>query len=53
MTTELTPELAATIQEGFARRDRANMGPTIAFFEKLLDLLAVHEWSRPARGGIT
>ncbi|MGZ0149023.1 tetratricopeptide repeat protein [Kribbella sp. WER1] len=36
MTTELTPELAATIEEGFARRDRANMGPTIAFFEKLL-----------------
>ncbi|HWD80475.1 MAG TPA: tetratricopeptide repeat protein [Kribbella sp.] len=36
MTTELTPELAATIEEAFSRRDRANMGPTIAFFEKLL-----------------
>ncbi|MFF0266800.1 tetratricopeptide repeat protein [Kribbella sp. NPDC004536] len=36
MTTELTPELAAAIEDGFARRDRANMGPTIAFFEKLL-----------------
>ncbi|GAA2822038.1 tetratricopeptide repeat protein [Kribbella solani] len=36
MTTELTPELAATIEAGFARRDRANMGPTIAFFEQLL-----------------
>jgi tetratricopeptide (TPR) repeat protein len=33
---ELTPELAATIEEAFARRDRANMGPTIAYFEKLL-----------------
>ena len=36
MTTDLTPELAATIEEAFAKRDRANMGPTIAFFEKLL-----------------
>ncbi|GAA1598011.1 hypothetical protein GCM10009804_63160 [Kribbella hippodromi] len=36
MTTELTPELAATIEAGFARRDRENMGPTIAFFERLL-----------------
>lgn len=36
MTTELTPELAATIEEAFARRDQANMGPTIAFFKKLL-----------------
>nr|WP_238353254.1 tetratricopeptide repeat protein [Kribbella solani] len=32
----MTPELAATIEAGFARRDRANMGPTIAFFEQLL-----------------
>lgn len=36
MTTELTPELAATIEEAFARRDRANMRPTIDFFERLL-----------------
>jgi tetratricopeptide (TPR) repeat protein len=32
----LTPELAATIEAAFARRDRANMAPTIAFFEDLL-----------------
>ena len=36
MTTELTPELAATIEDGFARRDRSNMRPTIDFFENLL-----------------
>ncbi|MFI6510968.1 tetratricopeptide repeat protein [Streptosporangium sp. NPDC050855] len=36
MTTELTPELAATIERAFARRDRANMQPTIDFFERLL-----------------
>jgi hypothetical protein len=35
-TTELTPELAATIKEAFDRRDRANMQPTIDFFEQLL-----------------
>ncbi|MEV0245385.1 tetratricopeptide repeat protein [Nocardia sp. NPDC050712] len=33
---ELTPELAATIAAAFAKRDRANMGPTIEFFERLL-----------------
>ena len=36
VTTDLTPELAATIEAGFARRDRDNMQPTIDFFEKLL-----------------
>ena len=36
MTSELTPELAATIKEAFDRRDRANMQPTIDFFEALL-----------------
>ncbi|MEI8410833.1 MULTISPECIES: tetratricopeptide repeat protein [unclassified Kribbella] len=36
MTTDLTPELAATIEEAFARRDRSNMQPTIDFFENLL-----------------
>jgi tetratricopeptide (TPR) repeat protein len=36
VTTELTAELAATIEAGFARRDRANMQPTIDFFEQLL-----------------
>ncbi|MFI6827486.1 MULTISPECIES: tetratricopeptide repeat protein [unclassified Kribbella] len=36
MTTELTPELAATIEEAFGRRDRSNMQPTIDFFEQLL-----------------
>ena len=35
-TDELTPELAATIEEAFGRRDRANMQPTIDFFERLL-----------------
>jgi tetratricopeptide (TPR) repeat protein len=36
VSTELTPELAATIEEAFAKRDRANMQPTIDFFEDLL-----------------
>jgi len=36
VTTELTPELAATIEAAFARRDRENMQPTIDFFEDLL-----------------
>ncbi|MFC9687754.1 tetratricopeptide repeat protein [Kribbella sp. NPDC056951] len=36
MTTELTPELAATIEAAFAQRDRDNMQPTIDFFEALL-----------------
>ncbi|WP_238162731.1 tetratricopeptide repeat protein [Kribbella capetownensis] len=36
MTTELTPELAATIEEAFGRRDRSNMQPTIDYFERLL-----------------
>jgi tetratricopeptide (TPR) repeat protein len=34
--TELTPELEAAITRGYAQRDRDNMGPTIAYFEKLL-----------------
>lgn len=36
MTTDLTPELAEAIQRGYDQRDRANMGPTIAYFEALL-----------------
>ena len=36
VSTELTPELAATIDEAFTNRDRANMQPTIDFFEDLL-----------------
>ncbi len=34
--TDLTPELAATIEQAFARRDREHMQPTIDFFEELL-----------------
>jgi tetratricopeptide (TPR) repeat protein len=33
---QLTTELAAAIERGYARRDRANMAPTIAYFEALL-----------------
>jgi tetratricopeptide (TPR) repeat protein len=36
VSTELTPELAATLEEAFSRRDRENMQPTIDFFEDLL-----------------
>ncbi|WP_309234529.1 tetratricopeptide repeat protein [Nocardia sp. XZ_19_385] len=36
MREELTPELAETIAEAFAKRDREHMQPTIDFFEKLL-----------------
>ena len=39
MTTqipELTPELKAAIARGYEQRDRANMGPTVAYFEELL-----------------
>ncbi len=32
----LTPELEDAIRHGYAQRDRANMGPTIAYFESLL-----------------
>lgn len=32
----LTPELDAAIQLGYENRDRANMAPTIAYFESLL-----------------
>jgi tetratricopeptide (TPR) repeat protein len=32
----LTPELEEAIRRGYAQRDRANMGPTIAYFESLL-----------------
>jgi len=32
----LTPELAEAIRVGYERRDRANMAPTIAYFESLL-----------------
>lgn len=35
-STALTPELAATIEAAFSRRDRSNMQPTIDFFERLL-----------------
>ncbi|TDO50561.1 tetratricopeptide repeat protein [Kribbella sp. VKM Ac-2527] len=39
VSNDLTPELAATIEAAFARRDRANMQPTIDFF---VDLLRQH-----------
>ena len=32
----VTPELAEAIRLGYERRDRANMAPTIAYFESLL-----------------
>ncbi|HXT88240.1 MAG TPA: tetratricopeptide repeat protein [Trebonia sp.] len=32
----LSPELAEAIRLGYERRDRANMAPTIAYFESLL-----------------
>jgi tetratricopeptide (TPR) repeat protein len=32
----LTPELEEAVRRGYAERDRANMGPTIAYFESLL-----------------
>jgi tetratricopeptide (TPR) repeat protein len=35
-TPGLTPELGEAIRLGYAQRDRANMGPTIAYFESLL-----------------
>ena len=35
-TPGLTPELEEAIRRGYAQRDRANMGPTIAYFEALL-----------------
>jgi len=35
-TPGLTPELEDAIQLGYAQRDRANMAPTIAYFESLL-----------------
>lgn len=34
--TALTPELEEAIALGYERRDRANMAPTIAYFEELL-----------------
>jgi tetratricopeptide (TPR) repeat protein len=37
--TQLTPELEAKVQLGYERRDRADMAPTIAYFQ---DLLAQH-----------
>lgn len=36
MTTDVTPELAEAIQRGYDQRDRANMAPTIAYFQALL-----------------
>lgn len=36
MTAQISPELEAAIQQGYAQRDRANMAPTIAYFEALL-----------------
>jgi tetratricopeptide (TPR) repeat protein len=35
-TPGLTPELEEAIRRGYAQRDRADMGPTIAYFESLL-----------------
>ena len=36
MTMSDDTELEAAIAEGYTRRDRSNMGPTIAYFEELL-----------------
>ncbi len=36
VTTDVTPELAEAIQRGYDQRDRANMAPTIAYFQALL-----------------
>lgn len=36
VTTDVTPELAKAIQRGYDQRDRANMEPTIAYFQALL-----------------
>jgi len=36
VTTDVTPELAEAIQRGYDQRDRANMEPTIAYFQALL-----------------
>jgi len=36
VAAQLTPELEAAIRLGYEQRDRANMGPTIAYFEALL-----------------
>jgi tetratricopeptide (TPR) repeat protein len=33
---QLTPELESAIERGYEQRDRANMAPTIAYFEALL-----------------
>ena len=48
--TDLTPELEAAIAEGYARRDRSDMAPTIAWFEaqylpRAED--ADHPWASP------
>jgi tetratricopeptide (TPR) repeat protein len=37
--SDLTPELEEAVARGYAQRDRADMGPTIRYFE---DLLAAH-----------
>lgn len=36
MTGDVTPDLAQAIQRGYDQRDRANMAPTIAYFQSLL-----------------
>lgn len=36
MTSELSPTLETAIREGFERRDRENMAPTIEYFQSLL-----------------
>jgi tetratricopeptide (TPR) repeat protein len=36
VTSDVAPELAEAIQRGYDRRDRANMAPTIAYFQALL-----------------
>ncbi len=40
--TETTPEIEAAIAEGYARRDRRDMAPTVAHFRALLDLHPGH-----------
>jgi hypothetical protein len=50
VSDDLTPELAATIADAFARRDRDNMQPAIDFFEELLTPTLINLAGRPSPG---
>jgi tetratricopeptide (TPR) repeat protein len=51
MTEFLTPELEAAITEGYAKRDRENMAPTIEYFLGLLDAHPGNPWALYEVGG--